>query len=284
MESLEEKYEIFKGRVIGLELALWDYFCRKPQGRFVHSSLGHEAAAFFVTSILPSDQALWALYYRCHAWLLALGVPISDIIEEILGKQQGKLGGRAGSMHLLLHPNIIDCNSIVGAQVPIAVGASIANRGTGLCTVCVLGDGATNTGVFYEALNIAALYQAPILFVVEDNKVAMDIHYEQTSLATIQSKFHLFSIPFLSTSSEEINSVYENAKEAIISAQNGPTAFCVRNKRIGQHVVFAQDPPFDSIFSIASSDKLRITICKTYYESMKLLGVESSENLLERIK
>src|SRR5437870_5675818 len=104
-----DEYAEFRGRVAGLEQALWEWSRTSPRARFIHPSLGDEVAAHCVAHVIPADQALWALYYRSHAWQLALGVELPDIIAEIAGEPWAYLGGRAGSMHLLLHPNIIDC-------------------------------------------------------------------------------------------------------------------------------------------------------------------------------
>lgn len=230
-------YRQFCNRVAELERALWETSRQTRRARFIHSSLGHEAAAFCVTSVLVHIPALWALYYRSHAWLLALGVAPATIIDEILGESSGPLAGRGGPMHLLLHPNIIDCNSIVGAQIPIALGAAMANRGNGNPVVCVLGDGATNTGVFYEALNIASVQQIPILFVVEDNGKSMDVEYARTSSASIEAKCALFSIPCFVASANDITSALDMASRAVASAVSTPTALRVVSERLGRHVL-----------------------------------------------
>lgn len=266
-----DEYNEFRGRVAGLERALWEWSRTRLRARFMHPSLGHETAAFCVTQIFSPYQTFWAFYYRSHAWLLALGVPLSEIVAEIVGAPIGRLHGRGGSMHLLLHPNVIDCNSIVGAQIPIAVGAAMANDARGLPTICVLGDGATNTGVFYEALNIASIYRAPILFVVEDNQVAMDCSYDHTSSTTIEAKFQLFSIPFFSTFACHGKSVLDAVKEASKLVTRGPVAVCVSGERIGAHVMSSQNTWADIAEAYTTSDIVSKSLELSYYESLKIL-------------
>src|SRR5215831_5049637 len=87
-------FRTFRGRVAGTEQALWEWSRYAPRARFLHPSLGNEAAAFVVSTKVGTEGARWALYYRCHAWLLALGVPLALVLEEINGKQDSPLGGR----------------------------------------------------------------------------------------------------------------------------------------------------------------------------------------------
>jgi len=228
------EYLTFRGRVLGFEAALWEWAHDRPEGRFIHSSLGHELAPFCVTHFIEPCAALWSFYYRYHAWLIALGVQPVEIARYITRRKVGKK--YVGPMHLLLRDFIIDCNSIVAAQVPIAVGAALAARDIGQRVVCVLGDGATLPGVFFESLNISMLQSAPIVFVVEDNRLAIDTPYETISHPSIQQKFHLFGIPTLSGNSENPEEVFEATRE-LTAISKGPSALCVRCDRIGAHAV-----------------------------------------------
>lgn len=271
------RYLQFCGRVAGLERALWEWGRANPRSRFIHASLGHEAAAFHVVGCIPSERARWALYYRSHAWLLALGATLADVVAEISGAGPSPLRGEAGPMHLLLHPHVVDCNSIVGAQIPVAVGTALAQRGKGRPTVCVMGDGATNTGVFFEALNIASLYRAPVLFVVEDNGVAMDTPYGRTSAASIEAKFELFSIPFFHAESHDIDSSLRAVAAASDLAPEGPAAVCISGERKGPHVLSFQDA-FDEAF-VGDGNLLREAMLTTYEECARLLCLTPSTRM-----
>lgn len=229
-----KEYLTFLGRVLGLEAALWEWAHNRPEGRFIHSSLGHELAPFCVTLFIEPSSALWSLYYRCHAWLIALGVPPVEIARYI---KSPKLVGNqvsVGPMHIFIRDFIIDCNSIVAAQIPIAVGAALAVRDLGQRVICALGDGATMPGVFFESLNISVLQRVPIIFVVEDNQLAIDTFYNNVSRPSIEKKFHLFGIPILSVSSESPAEVFEATRE-LIEISDGPSALCIRCDRIEAH-------------------------------------------------
>lgn len=234
---IEEELRAFRGRVYGLEQALWHWGHDRTEGRFMHMSLGHEVTPFCVTSAI-GHSALYALYYRSHAWLLSLGVEPSKIVAEIVR-------AHPGPMHLFLHKSIIDCNSIVGAQLPIAVGAAL---GTGQTVVCALGDGATTTGIFFEALNIAALKRAPVLFVIEDNGVAIDTPLKEISIAPIEEKFRLFQIPILSLAASQPDDVLLAAREQVARSRSGPAALHVTTERGGAHAIAfenSEPTPYD---------------------------------------
>ena len=207
-------------------------------GRYTHLSLGHETVAYSVVEEIPLDQAWWALYYRCHAWLLALGFAPSAIIDEVLGEsKRSPLEGRGGSMHLMLTKRVIDVNSIVGGQVPIAVGAGIAARhaGCGEVVVCVLGDGATTCGTTLEAINIAAQQSLPILFVVEDNGLAINTPYRQISRSSVEEKFGGLGVPLLSCHSDSANEVAAAIRQGSQALADGPFAVHVVVRRRGGH-------------------------------------------------
>lgn len=213
-------------------------------------SLGHEVTPFCVTSAI-GHFGKYALYYRSHAWLLSLGVQPSKIAAEIVKPYPGP-------MHLFLHDSIIDCNSIVGAQVPIAVGAAI---GTGQAVVCSLGDGATTTGVFFEALNIAVLNNAPVLFVIEDNGMVINTPFSDVSAAPIEEKFRLFRIPILSLDASNPNDVLLAAKEQVCRLDSGPAALRVTTERVGAHALaFESSEPAQPDPSLVDFELLQSTI------------------------
>ena len=111
--------------------------------------------------------------YRGHNHTLARGVPMAPIFAELFGRGTGLLGGKGGSMHLTsVEHGAMGSYAIVGAHLPIALGAawSAQYRGSGQVAVCFFGDGTTNIGAFHEALNMAAVWKAPVVFVCENNQ------------------------------------------------------------------------------------------------------------------
>jgi len=137
----------------------------------VHLCIGQEATAVGACAALEVGDPVYATY-RGHGWALASGVPLEGMFAELLGRESGVNGGRGGSAYLSYAPaGFMGENSIVGAGAPIAVGSALASRnfGDGRVTVSVFGDGATNQGAVHEALNMAAVFSLPVIFVCENN-------------------------------------------------------------------------------------------------------------------
>ena len=142
---------------------------------FLHLYDGEEAVAVGVIPILEARDRIVATY-REHAHALIRGVSMKTILAEMYGKQEGCSGGRGGSMHLFDRTtNFYGGNAIVGGGLPISVGLGLADhmRKDKIVTACFFGDGAVAEGEFHESLNLAALWELPILFVCENNLYAM---------------------------------------------------------------------------------------------------------------
>lgn len=151
----------------------------------VHLGIGQEAVAVGVSAHLNSGDKIYS-GHRGHSHYLAMHAPLRGIIAEILGRETGASGGMGGSMHLYapesgFHGSV----PIVGATIPIAVGAGIACKmdGRGQVAVCYFGDGACEEGVLHESLNLARVMDLPVLFVCENNLYSshLDIHLRQPS-------------------------------------------------------------------------------------------------------
>ncbi|MFF5265078.1 thiamine pyrophosphate-dependent dehydrogenase E1 component subunit alpha [Actinomadura viridis] len=137
----------------------------------VHLCIGQEAGPVGACSELEPGDALFATY-RGHGWALARGVPAESMIAELAGRESGVNGGRGGSAYFTAPEHGFHGeNSIVGAGLPIAVGAALAGRfdGSGRVAMTVCGDGALNQGASHEALNMAAAFRLPVVFVCENN-------------------------------------------------------------------------------------------------------------------
>lgn len=136
-----------------------------------HLSLGQEAiAAGFAEAMQREDYTFCT--YRGHAHTLARGVPMVGVMAELIGRANGVCGGKGGSMHLTsVEHFVMGSYAIIGAHLPIAAGAAWSSvlRGTDQVTVCFFGDGTTNIGAFHEALNFAAVWKLPVIFVCENN-------------------------------------------------------------------------------------------------------------------
>lgn len=141
----------------------------------VHLSIGQEAvAAGACAALRPTDLVFGS--YRSHAFYLAKGGDLRQMFAELYGKATGCCGGKAGSMHLAApEVGFMGASAIVASTIPHAVGAALAakRRGTGQITMAVFGDGATEEGVYHESLNFAALHRLPVLFLCENNGLAV---------------------------------------------------------------------------------------------------------------
>ncbi len=146
----------------------------------VHLSIGQEAVAAGLCAALRVSDPLFATY-RSHAFYLAKGGDMRRMMAELYGKQAGGCGGKAGSMHLAApEVGFMGCSAVVASGIPHAVGAALASKRLGKqqAVVAVFGDGATEEGVYHESLNFAAKQQVPVLFVCENNNLAVHSRQE----------------------------------------------------------------------------------------------------------
>ena len=156
---------------------------------FLHLYIGEEAIAVGVMQCLTPEDAVIATY-REHGHALARGMPMTTMMAEMYGKQEGCSRGRGGSMHLFdASTRLYGGNAIVGGLLPLAIGLALADKmqGRPRVTACFFGEGAAAEGEFHESLNLAALWQLPVLFVCENNLYAMG-----TALERSESETHIF--------------------------------------------------------------------------------------------
>jgi len=150
------------------------YTQQKIRG-FLHLYIGEEAVSVGVIRALKPEDSVIATY-REHGQALARGVPMTTVMAEMYGKQEGCSGGRGGSMHVFdAETRFYGGNAIVGGGLPLAVGVALADKmaGRDSVTACFFGDGAVAEGEFHESLNLAALWHLPVLFLCENNQYAM---------------------------------------------------------------------------------------------------------------
>jgi pyruvate dehydrogenase E1 component alpha subunit len=152
-------------------------------GGYCHLSSGQEAATVGVVHTMQDDDIL-VTGYRCHGFALARGVSPEAVMAELFGRRDGCAHGRGGSMHLLdVERGFYGGWGIVGGQLPIATGMalSLVRRGSSQAVLCELGDGAVNMGAWHESLNLAALWNLPIVFLVVNNGYGMGTSVERAS-------------------------------------------------------------------------------------------------------
>lgn len=163
---------------------------RANAGGFLHLAIGEEATIVGTTSVMHEDDYLIGTY-RTHGHALARGTPADRVMAELFGKVDGTSGGRGGSMHIFDGDRrFMGGYGIVGGNLPLANGLALASkyRGDDSVTVCMFGDGATNTGNFGETMNLAALWELPVVFLIENNLYGMGTSIERHSAMTDLSR------------------------------------------------------------------------------------------------
>jgi len=195
---------------------------------FLHVAIGQEAAEVGVCAAME-DGDVFASTHRAHGHVLARGTTPNAVMAELYGKLEGCSHGYGGSMHLYdIERGNLGANAVVGGGLPAVVGAGLAFklRGEERVAVAFFGDGATNTGTFHEALNLAQLWQTKTLFVCENNEWAESTPgWQHSPVWNDMSKRALaFDMPAVKVDGQDVEEVYETAHEALdrIRAGNGP--------------------------------------------------------------
>ncbi len=191
---------------------------------FIHLSVGQEAVPAAVCALLRDDDLI-AATHRGHGQCLAKGADPQRVMAELFGRRTGTCRGKGGSMHLCdMSRGILGTNGVVGASLPIAVGTALAARvrGTGQVTVAFFGDGAANTGAAHEALNLAGVWDLPVVFVCENNLYAeftpQAVH---SKVAAIADRAAVYGMTGLTVDGNDAVAVYAAAAAAVERARTG---------------------------------------------------------------
>jgi len=207
---------------------------------FVHLYAGEEASGVGVCSHLTEHDVI-ASTHRGHGHSLAKGCDVTGMMLELFGKQGGLCGGKGGSMHIAdLHQGMLGANGIVGGGPPLVVGAALTAKtlGTRNVAVCFTGDGGSNQGTTFEALNMAVVLQLPAVFVFENNGYG---EYTSAKYAVgsgnIANRAAGFGMPAVKVNGDDFFAVHEAAREAIERARDGggPSAIEVDTCRFYGH-------------------------------------------------
>jgi pyruvate dehydrogenase E1 component alpha subunit len=218
------------------------YSAAKIRG-FMHLYNGEEAVAVGVMQALtPADAVVTT--YREHGHALARGISAGAIMAEMYGKQEGCSRGRGGSMHLFdVTTRFYGGNAIVGGALPVAVGLALADKmqGKPQVTCCIFGEGAVAEGEFHESLNLAALWQLPVLFVCENNLYAMGTALQLSeSVTDLTQKAASYAIATMAVDGMDVLAVEAAATHAAaaVRAGKGPYFLACRTYRFRAHSMF----------------------------------------------
>ena len=191
---------------------------RAKAGGFLHLAIGEEATIVGTTSVMRDEDFLIGTY-RTHGHAIARGTEPKRVMAELFGRVDGTSGGRGGSMHIFdAEKRFMGGYGIVGGNLPIAAGLALASqyKGEDAVTVCMFGDGASNTGNFGETMNLAALWKLPILFMVENNLYGMGTSVERHSAQTdLSKKAEGYGIPGERVDGMDVVAVREGVAEGI---------------------------------------------------------------------
>ena len=184
---------------------------------FVHTSLGQEAVAAGVCTALGPDDYL-ATTHRGHGHCLAKGVDVDGMMAELFARAEGICGGKGGSMHVA-DPSrgVLGANAIVGASLPLAVGAALSSklRGQGRVAVAFFGEGAVNQGAFHESVNLAAIWDLPVLLVCENNIYAeFSDSRRMTRVPSVVERSAGHGVEGRAVDGNDVEAVYAAAREA----------------------------------------------------------------------
>jgi TPP-dependent pyruvate/acetoin dehydrogenase alpha subunit len=276
--DLETRVSMFELQQVlrQFEKRAYDLFMQNLVKGTSHLSLGMEAIATGFAKALRPDDYTFATY-RGHAHTLARGVDLGPVMAELLGRANGILGGKGGSMHLTsVEHGMMGSYAIIGAHLCVANGAawSAQMRGSGQVAVAFFGDGTTNIGAFHEALNFAVVWNLPVVFVCENN-----LYMEYTPIDLVTATTHpaagrasAYGLAPIVIDGNDADAVYVTALEVVAKARrgDGPSLVEAVSYRHGGHS--RADPgkyrPSDEVEAWLARDPLPM-----YHQRLLRLGV-----------
>jgi len=208
-------------------------------GGFLHLYIGQEATAVgSIGARRPQDHIITA--YRDHVHALVAGAEPKRLMAELLGKDTGVSRGKGGSMHLAsVEHNYWGGYGIVGGHVPLGTGLALAEqyKGTDAVVLCYMGDGSTNIGYFHESLNMAGVWDLPIIYIVENNKYGMGTSEARASAGTMLAKAAAYGMTGRQVNGMDVIEVYNATREAIdaIHAGQAPQFLEIQTYRYEGH-------------------------------------------------
>lgn len=201
-----------------------DLFARGLVHGTMHLSIGQEASAVGSVFALRAEDYILSTH-RGHGHCIAKGADINLMMAEFLGKETGYCRGRGGSMHIAdMQGRNLGANGVVGGGIPLAVGVglSLQMRATGEVVMCFFGDGAANQGAFHEALNMAAIWRLPVVYVCENNQYGMSMSTQRAfNIDRVSQRADSYGMAGVTVDGNDIVTVYDAASEAVERARSG---------------------------------------------------------------
>ncbi|MBI2877114.1 MAG: thiamine pyrophosphate-dependent dehydrogenase E1 component subunit alpha [Candidatus Tectomicrobia bacterium] len=227
------------------ELRLAELFAAGKVPGFVHLYAGQEAVAAGVCANLRRDDYI-ASTHRGHGHCIAKGGDLRQMMAELYGRATGYCKGKGGSMHIAdLDIGILGANGIVGGGLVIAPGAGLSAklRKTDQVTVCFFGDGASNQSTFHEGINLASVWNLPVIFVCENNLYGISTHQSRhQKIRDVSDRAQAYGIPGVTLDGNDVIAVYQAAQEAVRRARAGEGPTLLECKTYRQRGHFEGDP------------------------------------------
>ena len=259
---------------------------------FVHTSLGQEAVAVGVCAALRDDDYM-ATTHRGHGHCLAKGADVDGMMAELFAKETGLCRGKGGSMHVADPARgILGANAIVGASVPLAVGAGMSSRllRQGRVAVAFFGEGAVNQGAFHEAFNLAAIWNLPVLFVCENNVYSeFSDSRKMSRVPSVAERAAGYRVEASTVDGNDVTAVHEAALTAAATcrAGDGPVLLEAETYRWQGHYEGDAQPykPADEVAAWRERDPLALAARRLASEGAAAQDLETvEERARERVE
>lgn len=223
-KQLAEKFYKMMYRTRRFEEEVFEFYKRGLMPGLAHLYLGEEAIAVGACETLREDDYIGSTH-RGHGHLVARGADINRMMAEILGKETGYSKGKGGSMHIMaMDKGILGANGIVGGEIPIATGAAYSAklRGTDQVTLAFFGDSASNEGTFHESINMAAAWDLPIVYIIENNLFGISVDIRRvTKEHDLYKRAVGYDIPGEAVNGNDVFAVYRAVEKAVERARSG---------------------------------------------------------------
>ena len=198
----------------------------------MHLSIGMEASAVGAIAALRTDDLILSTH-RGHGHCIAKGADLNRMVAEFMGKEAGYCRGRGGSMHIAdIEGGNLGANGVVGGGIPIAVGVglSLKMQKRDQIILCFFGDGAANLGPFHEALNMAAIWKLPVVYVCENNQYAMSFSVKKAfAIEHISDRAAAYGMPGTTVDGNDVLAVYQAVSQAVEQARAGAGPALIEN-------------------------------------------------------
>jgi len=222
----EDKFEMLYRMMLirGFEEKVEELFSLNLIHGSTHLYIGQEATAVGACKALNKDDYITSTH-RGHGHCIAKGGDVKYMMAELLGRKTGYCKGKGGSMHIAdMNIGILGANGVVGGGIPIATGAglSIKMRGTKQVVICFFGDGAVNQGSFHESLNLASIWELPVIYIIENNLYGMSMAVSKAvKIERLADRAKAYNIPGIVMDGNDVIAVYDTVSEAVEKVRNG---------------------------------------------------------------